>query len=203
MDWLYTTGGALAFVALGFLVAALDGPRAWAASSSGRSWTRCVGVLAVLVGGLATCVFPSSPRHGVVLYFAAGVVAFAAASLAAAGAAGTTERRTPESFGASVRVFWHAAATEHRVTRYGLVVAGVAFLLAAVTGGVSVEPLLSAVGSLSQGGLLAVVVALGAVGALVPGGSGGGRGDGGRDQQNEDELGGSTDGGTTGRDAGL
>jgi len=202
MDWLYTTGGALAFVAFGFLAASLDGLRAWAASAAGRSWTRRVGVLAVLVGGVATGVFPSSPRDGVVLYFAAGVVAFAAGSLAAAGAAGATERRNPESFGRGVRTFWHAAATEYPVTRYGLAVAGVSFLLAAVTGGVSVEPFLSTVATLSQGGLLAVVVALGAVGAFVPGGSGGGRGDGGSGRQDEERTGGSTDGGTTG-DAGL
>ena len=36
MDGLYVTGGALAFVAFGFLVAALDGPRSWAARASGR-----------------------------------------------------------------------------------------------------------------------------------------------------------------------
>ena len=177
MDWLYTTGGAVAFVAFGFGAAALDGPRSWAASASGRSWTRRVGVLAVLVGGLATGVFPSSPGRGVLLYFAAGVLAFVAASLAAAGAAGATEARDPRSFGAGVRAFWHAAATDYRVTRYGLAVAGLSFLLAALTGGVAVEPTLSLVAALSQGGLLAVVVALGAVGALVPGGGGRENGD--------------------------
>lgn len=195
MAWLYTTAGALAFVAFAFGVAALDGPRRWASSPSGRSWTRRIGVLAVLVGGLATGVFPSSPRDGVLLYFVAGVVAFVAASLAAAGAAGATERRAPRSFWRGVRAFWYAAATEYRVTRYGLLVAGVAFLLAALTGGVAVDAVLSAVGALSQGGLLAVVVALGAVGALVPGGSSGGRGDGGENRENNS---GATDG-----DAGL
>lgn len=203
MDWLYTTGGALAFVAFGVVVAALDGSRTWAASPSGRSWTRRVGVLAVLVGGLATGVFPSSPRDGVLLYFAAGVLAFVAGALAAAGAAGATERRAPESFGAGVQAFWHAAATEYRVTRYGLAVAGVAFLLAALTGGVAVDAVLNAVGALSQGGLLAVVVALGAVGALLPGGSGGGREDGG-DRRGEENSGSATDGdGTAGGDARL
>jgi hypothetical protein len=173
MDGLYVTGGALAFVGFGFLVAALDGSRAWAASPRGRAWTRRVGVLAVLVGGVATGVFPSSPDRGVLLYFAAGVLAFVAGSLAAAGAAGATERRGPGSFGAGVRAFWRVSATEYRVSRYGLAVAGVSFLLAALTGGVAVDTVLSTVGALSQGGLLAVVVALTAVGALVPGGSGG------------------------------
>lgn len=197
MDSLYTTAGALAFVAFGFGVAALDGTRAWAASSSGRSWTRRVGVLGVLVGALAAGVFPTSPRRGILLYFAAGVLAFVASSLAAAGAAGATERRRPGSFGAGVRVFWHAAATEYRVTRYGLVVAGVAFLLAALTGGIAVEETLSVVGALAQGGLLAVVVALGAVGALVPGGGGG------RENGNGGRQDGARGSGSSGGDAGL
>jgi len=184
-SWLYTTGGALAFVGFGFLVAALDGSRAWAASASGRSWTRRVGVLAVLVGGAAAVVFPRAPRRGILLYFAAGVLAFVSGSLAAAGAAGATERRNPGSFPAGLRAFWHAAATEYRVTRYGLLVAGVAFLLAALTGGIAVEETLNTVGAVARGGLLAVVVALGAVGALVPGGRGrGGRGGRGNDGGN-------------------
>ena len=199
MDSLYTTAAALAFVAFGVGVAALDGTRAWAASSSGRSWTRRFGVLAVIVGGLAAGVFPTSPRQGILLYFAGGVLAFVAASLAAAGAAGATERRNPGSFGAGVRAFWHAAATEYRVTRYGLIVAGVAFLLAALTGGIAVEETLSVVGALAQGGLLAVVVALGAVGALVPGGGGGGRGNGNGDRTESGNGG----GGASGGDAGL
>jgi len=197
MDGLYVTGGALAFVAFGVAVAALDGTRAWAASPGGRSWTRRVGVLAVLVGGVATGVFPSSPSRGVLLYFAAGVLAFAAGSLAAAGAAGAAERRGPGSFGAGVRAFWRAAAAEYRVTRYGLAVAGVAFLLAALTGGVAVDPVLSAVGALSQGGLLAVAVALGAVGALVPGGGGDGRENGRHPRR------GDGGGGASGGDVGL
>jgi hypothetical protein len=207
MAWLYTTASAVAFVAFGFLVAALDGPRGWAASPDGRSWTRRVGVLAVVVGGLATGVFPSAPRQGVVLYFAAGVVAFVAASLAAAGAAGATERRSPDSFGAGVRSFWRVAATEYRVTRYGLAVAGLAFLLAALTGGVAVDAVLNAVAAVSRGGLLAVVVALGAVGALVPGGSGGGgrRETGGerRPREDADASGGGGGGSATDGDAGA
>jgi hypothetical protein len=185
MDWLYTTLSALAFVGVGVGLAARPGVRAWAASTDGRSWTRRVGVLGLLVVGAATGVFPSSPRDGVLLYFAAGVLAFASACLAAAGAAGATERRKPGSFGRIVRTFWRSTATEFRVTRYGLAVAGVAFLLSALTGGVAVGATLNLVAAVSQGGLLAVLTGLAAVGALVPGS---GRPDRSRSERDQDGV---------------
>lgn len=171
MNGLYTTVGAVAFAAAGAALVSRPGVRSWAASGRGRAWTRRLGVLGVLVAGAATGVFPSSPPRGIVAYFAAGVLAFGSACLAAAGAAGAVERGAPgdRTLGSRLRAFWRAAAGEFRVTRYGLAVAGVAFLLAALTGGVAVDPALSAVGALSFGGLLAVLGGLTAVGALVPG----------------------------------
>lgn len=170
MDGLYTTLGAVAFAASGAALVSRPTVRSWAASARGRAWTRRLGVLAVLVAGAATGVFPSSPPEGIVVYFAAGVLAFLSASLAAAGAAGTAEQRAADaSIGSVLRTFWQVAAAEFRVTRYGFAVAGVAFLLAALTGGVAVDATLSAVGALSFGGLLAVLGGLTAVGALVPG----------------------------------
>ncbi|MDH5019850.1 hypothetical protein [Halobacterium rubrum] len=170
MDGLYTALGAVAFAAVGAVLVSRPGVRSWAASTRGRAWTRRVGALGVLVAGAATGVFPSSPAQGILAYFAAGVLAFGSASLAAAGAACTVEHRVADaSLGSVLRAFWQVAATEFRVTRYGLAVAGVAFLLAALTGGVAVDATLSAVGALSFGGLLAVLGGLTAVGALVPG----------------------------------
>lgn len=170
MDGLYTTLGAVAFAASGAALVGRPTVRSWAASTRGRAWTRRVGALGVLVAGAATGVFPSSPAQGILAYFAAGVLAFGSASLAAAGAACTAEQRVADaSLGSVLRTFWQVAATEFRVTRYGLAVAGVAFLLAALTGGVAVDATLSAVGALSFGGLLAVLGGLTAVGALVPG----------------------------------
>jgi len=171
MEGLYTALSALAFAALGAGLVSRPGVRSWAASASGRAWTRRVGILGVLAVGAATAVFPSSPSRGIVAYFAGGVLAFVSACLAAAGAADTAEEAHADaSLGTRLRAFWGAAAAEFRVTRYGLAVAGVSFLLAALTGGVAVDAALSAVGVLSFGGLLAVLGGLTAVGALVPGG---------------------------------
>lgn len=171
MESLYITVGVAAFAAIGVALVGRRDVRSWAAAGRGRAWTRRVGVLGVLVAGVATAVFPSSPPQGIVAYFAAGALAFGSACLAAAGAAGTVEQGdgARRALGPRLRGFWRAAAREFRVTRYGLAVAGVSFLLAALTGGVAVDSTLSTVGALSFGGLLAVLGGLTAVGALVPG----------------------------------
>jgi NADPH:quinone reductase-like Zn-dependent oxidoreductase len=168
VDWVFTTASLVAFVALAAVLAANERVRAWAAGASGRAWTRRVGVLAVLVGGVAAGSFSSSPPRGVLLFAAGGAVGFAAAALATAGAA-SAGVSAGGSVGQRVRAFWAAAAHEYRVTRYGLLVSGVCFLIAALTGGIAVDPTLSAVGAASLGGLLATVVGFGAVGAFVPG----------------------------------
>jgi hypothetical protein len=170
VDWAITSASLVALLGGAYALAATDSVRSWAASASGRAWTRRVGVLAMLCGGAAAGSFSSSPPRGVLLFAAAGVVAFLAAALATAGAAsaGVDARG---SAGQRVRAFWAAAAHEYRVTRYGLLVAGVCFLCASLTGGVAVDPVLTAVGAASLGGLLATVLGFAAVGVFVPGSS--------------------------------
>jgi hypothetical protein len=168
VDWAITTASLVALVAVGYALAASGRVRAWATTAAGRSWTRRVGVLAVLVGGVAAGSFSSSPPRGVVLFAAGGAIGFVSAALATAGAANAGVA-AGGSVGQRVRAFWAAAAHEYRVTRYGLLVSGVCFLIAALTGGIAVDAGLSAVGAASLGGLLAAVAGFGAVGAFVPG----------------------------------
>lgn len=168
MDWVFTTVGAVAFAATGVAAVASEPLRSWAAAESGRAGARWLGVFGVLVGGGAAGAFSSSPPLGVVLFFVAGVLAFAAGVLASAGAASVALAAAGAAFSDRVRAFWYATAVQFRTTRYAFAVASVAFLLAAVTGGVAVDPVLSAVGAVGFGGLLACIAGFAAVGAFVP-----------------------------------
>ncbi|MFB6071649.1 MAG: hypothetical protein ABEJ88_01635 [Halobacterium sp.] len=170
LDWVVTVVAAVVLGAGGTAVLASEGWRSWAASPRGRSWTRRVGVLGALAGALAAGAFSLWPPGGVYLFVVGGVLAFAAAVVAAAGAARVAADAVGESFGRRVRAFWYAAASEFRVTRYGLLVALVEFLLAAVAAGASVDPVVTAAGAFALGGLVAGALGVAVVGVFVPGG---------------------------------
>jgi len=170
VNWVVTVAGLVAFAACSYAVVDDAGIQSWAASQTGRSWTRRVVAGGVLACGVAAWAFSVSPPAGAYLFAAGGVLGFASAMLAAAGAASVAlDASAGAAFGRRVRAFWYAAATEFRVTRYGLVVSFVGFLLASLAGGVSVDPVLRAVGALSLGGVLACVTGLAVVGVFVPG----------------------------------
>lgn len=165
-----SVGWLVASLAAGYLLISTDGIRSWAATSAGRSWTRRVGALAAVVAVVSVGAFPVDPPLAVYLLVVAGVVAAAAGTLAAAGAADTALRATRlhSEFARLVRAFWYAAGVHYRGTRYGFGLSLAAFLLGAVAAGVSVDPLVTAAGGVALGGALAVLVALAAVGVFVP-----------------------------------
>ncbi|MFC3476865.1 hypothetical protein [Halobacterium litoreum] len=170
LNWAVTVAGVVAFAASSYAVVGDAGIRSWASAAAGRAWTRWVAAAGVLVSSAAAWSFTVSPPTGAYLFAAGGVFGFAAASLAAAGAADVASAASGDgSVGRRVRAFWYAAATEFRVTRYGLVVSVAGFALASLAGGVSVDPVLRTVGALSLGGVLACVMGLAAVGVFVPG----------------------------------
>lgn len=169
-SWSVTLAGLFAFAVAGFAAARDGNVREWAASAAGRRWTRRVGVLAAVVCGAAAASFSVSPPAGVYLFAAGGLLGFTAAVLAAAGAAHHALDAPGEaSFARRVRGFWYAAGVEFRATRYALAVSLVGFLLAAMAGGVAVNPVLSAVAAFALGGVLACVAGFAAVGVFVPG----------------------------------
>ncbi|MDL0143238.1 hypothetical protein, partial [Halobacterium salinarum] len=170
MNGLATILGAIAVGAFGYGIGRHDRVQSWAATRPGRHWARRVWIASGLCLCVASGVFPVSQPAGIAVFLLTGVVGVAAAGIAAAGAAvDARQAARSQSLGRRLRTFWGIAAAAHRVTRYGLVVGGAGFLLAALTGGIAVTPPLSVVGGFAFGGLLAVLGGLTAVGALVPG----------------------------------
>ena len=171
-EWALTVGGWVVLSAVGYAVVGDDDVRVWAASRGGRSATWVLGVLAVLGLAAGAGAFSVSPPAGVYLFAAVGVLAFSAAVVAASGAADVALAAVADepSFGRRVRAFWYAAATRFRATRYALALSFVGFVVSAVAAGVAVDPVVSAVGALSLGGVLACATGFAAVGVFVPGG---------------------------------
>ncbi|MFB6269850.1 MAG: hypothetical protein ABEH83_07900 [Halobacterium sp.] len=170
VDWLFTVAGGVALVVLGYAVVGSAGRREWA-RDAGRSWARRLGVLGAVLVAVAAGMFSVWPPGGVYVLAVAGVSAFLAGVFATAGAAGLAERAADAStLARRVRVFWYAAAVHYRATRAAFALAFVAFGLAAVVAGVTVNPIVSAVGAVSLGGVFASLLALAVVGVFVPGG---------------------------------
>ena len=165
-----TVGTWLFLHAVGLWVVSTVRVSEWATEPAGSAWTRRLGVLALVVTATATGAFSVHPPLGVYLLVAAGALAYAAGTLAAAGAARTALAAVaPDgSFGGRVRAFWFAAAAYYRWTRVGFGVALVAFLLAALVAALSVDAFVSAAGALALGGVLACVGSLAAVGVFAP-----------------------------------
>ena len=134
------------------------------------AWMRRLGVLASVVGAAATGAFFVHPPLGVYLLAAAGVLAYAVGTLAAAGAMGTAIAATDptDGVGRRLRTFWCAASVYYRGTRLWFGAAMVAFLLAALVAALSVDASVRAAGAVARGGVLACVVCLVAVGVFVP-----------------------------------
>lgn len=170
-DWLLTAVGWLALVVLGYVVVADESCREWARAPSGRSWVRRLAALGAVLVAIAAGTFSVWPSGGVYVLTVAGVVAFLAGLLATAGAAGLAVAASGvgSSFAARMRAFWCAATVQFRATRTAFGIAFLAFGLAAVVAGVTVDPLVSAVGALSTGGVFACLLALAVVGVFVPG----------------------------------
>lgn len=172
LDWVLTVAGWVALVLLGYAVVADESRRDWARTAAGRSWVRRLGVLAAVLVAVAAGSFSVWPPGGVYLLAVAGVVAYFAGLFALAAAAGlaVTAVGAGASFARRVRAFWYAAAVQFRATRSAFVLAFLAFGLAAIVAGVTVDPVVSAVGALSLGGAFACLAALAVVGVFVPGG---------------------------------
>lgn len=145
--------------------------RRWAVETAGRRWTFRLGLLGAVVLAVAAGAFSTSPPLGAVLLAAAGFVGFAVGVLATAGAAGDALAALPgdASFAERVRTFWYVACTEFRGTRWGFLLALVGWILAALAGGMAVDPALRTLGSVALGGVVVCVLALAAVGVFVPG----------------------------------
>jgi hypothetical protein len=168
----FTVGTWVVLTAVGYVVVGDDALRSWASSRGGRTATWVLGLLAGLSLSAGAGAFSVSPPAGVYVFAAVGVLAFSAAVVAAAGAADVALAAVAAdpSFGRRVRAFWYASATRFRATRYALALSFVGFAVAAVAGGVAVDPAVSAVGALAVGGVLACATGFAAVGAFVPGG---------------------------------
>jgi hypothetical protein len=172
VDWVLTVGGWVAFVGLGYVVVADESRLTWARTSAGRSWVRRLSVLGAVLVAVAAGSFSVWPPGGVYVLAIAGVFAYLAGLLATAGAVGlaVAAMENGASFADRMRAFWYAAAVQFRATRSAFVLAFLAFGLAAAVAGVTVDPVLSAVGALSLGGAFACLAALAVVGVFVPGG---------------------------------
>ena len=160
----------VALLAVGYWAVSTARIRSRAMQSAGRAWTRRLGVIALVVGALATGAFSLHPPLGVYLLAVTGVLAYVAGVLAAAGAAGVAFAATGSdaSVGRRVRAFWYAAGVHFRGTRLWFGTALVAFVLTALVAALSVNPLVSATGAVALGGVLACVVCLPAAGVFVP-----------------------------------
>jgi hypothetical protein len=171
VDWLLTVAGWVAFVLLGYVVVADESRRGWARTSVGRVWVRRLVVLGAVLVAVAAGSFSVWPPGGVYVLAVAGVFAFLGGLLATAGAVGLAVAAIGAGapFPDRLRAFWYAAAVQFRATRSAFVLGFLAFGLAAVVAGVTVDPLVSAVGALSLGGAFACLAALAVVGVFVPG----------------------------------
>lgn len=171
-DTLLTAAGLLALALLAAVIVGSASRREWARSDSGRSWTRRVGALGAVLVAVAAGLFSVWPPGGVYVLAVAGVLAYLAGAFAAAGAARLAERAAGDrtQLARLVRAFWYAAAVYFRATRAAFAVAFAAFGLSAVVAGVTVDPVVSAVGALALGGVVASLLSLAVVGVFVPGG---------------------------------
>jgi len=152
--------------------AALGDPdrRSWG-RDRGTRWTLALGVLAGLLVAAAAGLFSVWEQAGVYVLAVAGALAYAAGVVASLGAAGLADDAVGSDapFARRLRAFWYASGVYFRGTRAAFAEAFLAFGLAAVVAGVSVDPLLGALGSLAVGGAVASLTALAAVGVFVPG----------------------------------
>jgi hypothetical protein len=172
VDWLLTVGSAVLLLVVGYGVVGSAGRRDWATQSSGRSWTRWLGVLGAILVAVAAGLFSVWPPGGVYVLAVAGVLAYFAGLFATAGAAGLAASAVTasDSYARQLRVFWYAAAVYFRSTRAAFVLSVLAFGLAAVVAGVTVDQMVSAVGAAALGGVFASLLSLAFVGVFVPGG---------------------------------
>ncbi|NIC00555.1 hypothetical protein [Halobacterium sp. R2-5] len=170
---LLSVAGWVALTAAGSATLADADRRAQARERSTR-WTLVLGVLAGLMVAAAAGLFSVWEQAGVYVLAVAGVVAYAAGVVSALGAAGLADAATgPDaSLAGRLQAFWCASSVYFRGTRVAFAEAFLAFALAAIVAGVSVDPLLGAVGALAVGGAVASLTALAAVGVFVPGGYG-------------------------------
>lgn len=154
----------------GYAVVVSDRRRAWA-REHGPRWTLVLGALAGVLVAVAAGLFSVWEQAGVYVLAVAGVLGYAAGAIAAAGAAGLADEATSGGapFARRLRAFWYASAVYFRGTRAAFAVAFLAFALAAIVAGVSVDPVLRSIGSLSVGGAFASLTALAATGVFVPG----------------------------------
>lgn len=164
-------GSIVAFAALGVGAAVSVDLRRWAVRTTGRRWTFRLGLLGGVLLAVAAGVFSTAPPLAVYLLAVAGLVGFAVGVLATAGAVADTIAALPKdaSFARRVRTFWYVACTEFRGTRWGFLLALVGWILAAMAGGISVDPFVTAVGDVALGGVIVCVLALAVVGVFVPG----------------------------------
>ena len=154
----------------GYATIASDGRRAWAREHGSR-WTLVLGALAGALVAAAAGLFSVWEQAGVYVLAVAGVLGYAAGAIAAAGAAGLADEATSDGalFARRLRAFWYASAVYFRGTRAAFAVAFLAFTLAAIVAGVSIDPVLGAIGSFSVGGAFASLTALASTGVFVPG----------------------------------
>ncbi|WP_353633950.1 hypothetical protein ABSL23_12440 [Halobacterium sp. NMX12-1] len=165
-----TVGTWAVLTAVGYAAVAGDDRREWAREHGARAalW---LGALASVLVAVAAGSFSVYERAGVYVLAVAGVVGYGAGVTAAAGAAGLADAAAGDraTLARRLRAFWYASAAYFREARAAFVLAFVAFALAAVVAGVSVDPVLRAVGSFSVGGAFASLTALAATGVFVPG----------------------------------
>jgi hypothetical protein len=163
VGWAVLTVGGYAMIASG-------DRRAWAREHGSR-WTLWLGALTGVLIAVAAGSFSVWEQAGVYLLAVAGVLGYTAGATAAAGAAGLADAATSDGapFARRVRAFWYASAVYFRGTRAAFALAFLAFALAAIVAGVSVDPILRTIGLFSVGGAFACLTALAATGVFVPG----------------------------------
>ncbi|WP_232685854.1 hypothetical protein [Halobacterium zhouii] len=165
-----TVGTWLFLLATGFWAVSSVRVRRGASRPTGGVWVRGVGAVAVVGGTTATGLFFVRPPLAVYALTLAGVLAYVAGVLDASRAAATALDAAGPTAPATrrLRAFWCAAGVYYRGTRLCLALSLGVFLLAALTAALSVTELVSAVGAVAQGGVMACVVCLATVGVFVP-----------------------------------
>jgi hypothetical protein len=171
LQGILVVGSVVGLGALGVGAAVANDVRRWAIRTTGRRWTFRLGLLGGVVLAVAAGAFSTSPPLAVFLLAVAGLVGFVVGVLSTAGAVADTVAALPAdaSFARQVRTFWYVACTGFRGTRWGFLLALVGWILAAMAGGIAVDPVVNAVGNLTLGGVFACVLALAVVGVFVPG----------------------------------
>lgn len=171
LQGILVVGSIVGLGALGVGAAVTNDVRRWAVRTRGRRWTFRLGLLGGVVLAVAAGAFSTSPPLAVYLLGLAGLVGFVVGVLATAGAVSDTLAALPgdASFARRVRTFWYVACTEFRGTRWGFLLALAGWVLAALAGGIGVDPAVNAVGNVALGGVVVCVLALAVVGVFVPG----------------------------------